>query len=61
MRLFHIVIEWKSVHCFECGLETPLNTTSKSSTYIDHSIVETGTQNPLISSGKHNRIAHADL
>ena len=25
-KLFYIIIEWKLIHYFACGLETPLNT-----------------------------------
>ena len=32
LQLFHIVIEWKSIHYFACGLEIPLSTTLKCST-----------------------------
>ena len=50
LELLHIVIELKSIHYFACGLEIPLRTTTKSNTYMNHGIVETGTQNPLIPS-----------
>ena len=32
----YIIIESKSIHYAECALEIPLNTTRKSSTYINH-------------------------
>ena len=38
LRLFYIITEWKPIHYFACGLETPLRTTAKSKTYMNHDI-----------------------
>ena len=59
LRLFHIIIEWKSIHYFVHGLEISLSTTVKPSTYMNHGI--SPNQNLLIPSGKNNCFGYTTL
>ena len=54
LRLFHIIIEWKFIYYFACGLEISLSRTTKPSTYVNHGFDETRTQNPVVTSRKNN-------
>ena len=55
IRLFHI--EWKFIHYFACGLETPIDRSTKPSTCMNHGFDGTLTQNPFIISGENNCLA----
>ena len=59
--LFHVFAEWNSIHCFGCGLKSLLSSAMKCSTYMNHAVDETQTQNSLIPTGKNDRFDHTDL
>ena len=56
-----IIGEWNSFHFIGCGLKFLLSSAMKSSTYVNHVLDETRTQNSLIPRGKNNRFGHIDL
>ena len=59
--LLHVIGEWNPILYFGCGLKILLSSAVEPSTYVNHAVDETQTQNSLIPRGKNNRFVRTDL